>query len=342
MPERVVVAIDAMGGDAGPALTVPASVAALESLPTLELRLVGKPEDIEPRLPRASRALSERVTVVPASEVVDMDEPPADALRRKKDSSMRIALELVRSGAAGACVSAGNTGALMALSCFVVKTIQGIDRPAIISAIPSARGHTHMLDLGANSNCSARQLFQFAVMGSVVAEDVHGIAEPKVGLLNIGTEETKGNDTIRLAGQMLRRSTLNYVGFVEGHDIMSGRVDVVVTDGFTGNVSLKTMEGAVRMLFVTAREEIGRKLTHRLSALAAKPLIDSLGARLDPRRYNGATLVGLRGIVIKSHGGADEMAFGNAIRTAVLEAEKGVPSQIGRLLEQQRVEERVV
>jgi len=239
-------------------------------------------------------------------------------------------------------ISSGNTGALMATARYVLKTLPGIDRPAIISAIPARGGHTHMLDLGANSHCTPQQLAQFAVMGTVVAGDVHGLASPRVGLLNIGTEEIKGNETIRLSGQLLAKSELNYVGFVEGYDIMSGRVDVVVTDGFTGNIALKTMEGVARMLFETAREEIRASWINRLGALAARPLFRSIRNRVDPRRYNGASLVGLNGIVIKSHGGADTMAFGNAIRTALVEVRKGVPTQIGDLLKRQTILEQAV
>ena len=332
MSTPTVVAIDAMGGDAGPAMTVPAAVAALAAFPALRVRLVGSPEVIETRLAAAGASIGDRLEIVPASETVAMDEPPAEALRRKRDSSMRVALEDVKAGRAQACVSAGNTGALMALSRFVLKTLPGIDRPAIISAIPSVGGHTYMLDLGANSNCTPGQLLQFAVMGTVVAADLTGTRKPRVGLLNIGTEATKGNDTLREAGRLLEDSSLEYVGFVEGHDIVSGEVDVVVTDGFTGNVALKTMEGMARMLAETLRGEVEKSWLNRLSAAAARRLLRGLKIRLDPRRHNGASLVGLQGIVIKSHGGADELAFHNAIRTAVLEIEQGVPNQIGALL----------
>ena len=340
MSKPLVVAIDAMGGDSGPDLTVPACLELLRTLPDVSLILVGAADQIEPRLVGAS--VRDRVEVVAASQVVEMGEPPADALRKKKDSSMRVAINLVKEGRAAACVSAGNTGALMATSRFVLKTLPGIDRPAIISAIPAIGGHTHMLDLGANADCTPKQLVQFAVMGTVVASDIHNIESPKVGLLNIGTEEIKGSDSIKLAGKFLAQSQLNYIGFVEGSDIMSGRVDVVVTDGFTGNVALKTMEGMSRMLAATTRAEIKNSVLNRIAAVAGWPLIRSLKNKLDPRAYNGASLVGLRGIVIKSHGGADALAYGNAIRTAVVEIEKGVPTQIGELLEKQPEMEQVV
>lgn len=342
MRELPVIAIDAMGGDLGPQAIVPAVVDFLRSGDAAAISLVGRRADLEPLTRGLARDESDRLEIVDASQVVAMDEPAADALRKKKDSSMRVALNLVRDGNAQACISAGNTGALMATARYVLKTLPGIDRPAIISAIPARGGHTHMLDLGANAHCTAQQLVQFAVMGTVVAGDVHGLKSPRVGLLNIGTEEIKGNETIRLAGQLLAQSDLNYVGFVEGYDIMSGRVDVVVTDGFTGNIALKTMEGVARMLFDTAREQVRANWINRLGAVAAMPLFRSIRNRVDPRRYNGASLVGLNGIVIKSHGGADTVAFGNAIRTALVEVRKGVPTQIGDLLKRQTILEQAI
>ncbi|MEJ2515246.1 MAG: phosphate acyltransferase PlsX [Gammaproteobacteria bacterium] len=335
MSQRLTLAIDAMSGDRGPSVVVPAVVELLRDSADVELALVGHPGDIETHLATVPSGERSRIRVVPASEVVTMDEPPAEALRRKRDSSMRVAINLVKSGEARACVSAGNTGALMATARFVLKTLPGVDRPAILSAIPSADGHTHMLDLGANSSATARQLCEFAVMGAVVAHDVHGLAQPRVGLLNIGTEEIKGNDVLRQAHQWLRSSTLNYTGFVEGDQILSGDVDVVVTDGFTGNVALKTIEGVARTLAGIAREEFRRSPANRLMALVASPMLRRLAARVDPRRYNGATLVGLNGVVVKSHGGADSVAFANAVRTAMLEARKGVPTQISELLQAQ-------
>jgi glycerol-3-phosphate acyltransferase PlsX len=342
MSTPAVVAIDAMGGDAGPAATVPAAFAALADNPTLELRLVGREADLMPLVDRGDPGLRGRIELVPATEVIAMDDTPAEALRRKRDSSMRLALEDVKAGRAQACVSAGNTGALMAVSRFVLKTLPGVDRPAIISAIPSIGGHTYMLDLGANANCTPEQLLQFAVMGTVVAADLRGIERPSVGLLNIGTEAIKGNETLRQAGRLLERSDLNYIGFIEGHDIVSGRVDVVVTDGFTGNVALKTMEGMARMLAEAVRREVQRSWLNRLIGAAARHIYRGLRFRLDPRRHNGASLVGLQGIVIKSHGGADEVAFQNAIRTAVVEIDKGVPTHIGELLARQTDLEKAV
>ena len=335
MSKRLTIAIDAMGGDSAPAVPVRATLELLRREPGLEAILVGRAEQIGPLVEHRSASLRERVSIQPAAEVVSMDEPPAEALRRKRDSSMRVAINLVKEGRAAACVSAGNTGALMATAKFVLKTLPGVDRPAIISAIPALGGQTLMLDLGANSVCTARQLCEFAVMGEIVACDLHGIQRPRVGLLNIGTEDIKGSGTLRQAHQWLRASTLNYSGFVEGTDIMSGNVDLVVTDGFTGNVALKTIEGTARMLAQVTREEIKRSILSRVMALGAAPLFRSLAARVDPRRYNGASFVGLQGIVIKSHGGADETAFATAIQTAVLEAQQGVPTRIGRVMAEQ-------
>jgi glycerol-3-phosphate acyltransferase PlsX len=262
-----------------------------------------------------------------------MTDHPRDALRRRKDSSMRRALDMVKVRDAHACVSAGNTGALMAMAHFVLKMLPGVERPAIGSLIPSRGGHTYMLDLGANASCTPQQLVQFGVMGSILAADLQGVHErPRVGLLNIGEEEIKGNEIVRAAHNLLTASGLNYVGFVEGHDIFSDKVDVVVTDGFTGNVALKTMEGAARLIADTLREELTRNLARKLGALGARPALTALRTRLNPTRYNGATMVGLNGIVIKSHGGADAQGFQRAIEVAIQEARSAVPAKIAERL----------
>ncbi len=336
MSGAVSIAVDAMGGDRGAELIVPAVCGLLSSDSGIRVLLSGIPDVVQPLLEKHS-VPAERLEFVPATEVVAMDESPTEALRRKRDSSLRKSVDLVRDGRADAVVSAGNTGALMATARFVLKTLPGIQRPAIVSAIPAIGGHTHMLDLGASAGATPTQLVQFAVMGSVLAADIHQIRQPRVGLLNIGTEENKGNDVLREAGRLLKAGTLNYVGFVEGHDIMAGDVDVVVSDGFTGNVALKTMEGAVRMLLDTTREEVQRNWRTRLLGIFSRPLFRAMAQRLDPRVYNGATLVGLNGVVIKSHGAADSVAFQNAIRTAAIEARKGVPDQIVELLARQTV-----
>ena len=337
MHKPVSVALDAMSGDRGAEIVVPAAIAMLADDAQLRLILTGQPDVLTGMLGDALRRFGDRLAIEPAAQIVAMDEHPKDALRKKKDSSMRVALNLVRDGRAGACVSAGNTGALMATARFVLRTLPGIDRPAIISAVPSLGGHTHMLDLGANADCTPEQLFQFAVMGTIVAADIHGLKRPRVGLLNIGAEDIKGNDRIREAARLLTRSNLNYIGFVEGNDIFLGTVDVVVTDGFTGNVSLKTMEGLAQLITTHMRAELSRNWRNRLLAVLSMPMLKSVRSTLDTRRYNGASLVGLNGIVIKSHGGADVLAFRNAIRTAIVEIDKGVPRQISHLLDEQVV-----
>ncbi len=324
-----------MGGDHGPSVIVPAALAALQRDAGLRITLVGLKDPVRALLNGAAATLLERISVREATQVVTMDEKPQDALRKKKDSSMRVAIDLVKSGEADGCVSAGNTGALMATGRFVLKTIDGIDRPAIISRIRARHGHTHMLDLGANSECTAEHLFQFAVMGLVVAADMHGIARPRIGVLNIGEEETKGGSVVQEAARLLSASQLNYIGFVEGDDIFSGEVDVVVTDGFTGNVALKTMEGLANMLVGAVKTEYTRNPLRYLGAAASWPVLRSLRREFDPRTYNGASMVGLTGIVIKSHGSADTVSFANAIAVGLIEARKGVPTQIGNLLKAQ-------
>jgi glycerol-3-phosphate acyltransferase PlsX len=330
----VTIAVDAMGGDRGAEVCVPAGLAMLREHPEAHLILVGQREVIDRHLETAAD-LAARVSVQDARQVVAMDESPAEALRRKKDSSLRVAIDLVKAGQADACVSAGNTGALMATARFVLKTLPGIDRPAIMVPVPTMHGRTYMLDLGANADCTPEHLFQFAVMGSVVATDIENIEYPRIALLNIGEEEIKGNETVKQAATLLSASQLNYVGFIESDRIPDQKADVVVCDGFTGNVALKSMEGTARLVRHFLREEFSRGLYGRLAGLVAMPVLRSLAARLDPRRYNGASLVGLDGIVIKSHGGADEFAFGQALRTAVIEVSKQVPDQIRRLLEEQ-------
>jgi glycerol-3-phosphate acyltransferase PlsX len=330
MNAGLTIAVDAMSGDHGAGVAVPAALDVLAEMPDLRLIVVGRGEVLHPLLAKVDPA---RCRLVEASEVVGMDERPQDAVRRKKDSSMRVAVNLVKQGEAAACVSAGNTGALLATSRFVLGMVAGIDRPAIVSAVPAAHGHTVMLDLGANPECSADHLVQFAAMGSVIAADLHGVDRPRIGLLNIGEEDIKGTDELREAHQRLgAASAVNYRGFVEGDDIFSGDVDVVVTDGFSGNVALKTMEGVARFIASVLREEFTASPLRKAAALAAAPALKGLKSRLDPGVYNGATMVGLAGVVIKSHGGADRAAFASAVRVALVEARKGVPSQIVELI----------
>jgi len=323
-----------MSGDLGAEVAVRAAKACLERHVHLKLILVGD-EDVLGKLTKAIVGNEPRLIIQPATEVVGMSEAPADALRKKKDSSMRVAINLVKEGQAGACVSAGNTGALMATAKFVLKMLPGIDRPAIIAELPSIGGTVHMLDLGANTSCDAAQLFQFAVMGSIVTGDIRSLDRPRVALLNIGVEDTKGHDTIKEASAMLKASSLNYVGYIEGNQIFSGKADVVVTDGFTGNVALKTMEGTVGLASHYLKRAFTSSAFAKFQAILASPVLRSLRARMDSRNYNGASLVGLNGIVIKSHGSADSIAFQHAIETALVEVRNQVPEQIGRLLNQE-------
>lgn len=326
---HVAIAVDAMSGDFGPEAIVPAALSSLARHPHLSLVLAGDEPTLK-RVLKANRArVSSRLAIVHTTEVVGMDESPTKVLRNKKDSSMRVAVNIVRDGGAQACVSAGNTGALMATSRFVLKTLSGIDRPAIISPIPALQGQTLMLDLGANTECSPEQLFQFAVMGSVLADTVYNVDKPRVALLNIGEEEIKGNQNTRDADSLLAAEPeLNYVGYVEGDGIYVGEVDVVVCDGFCGNVALKTSEGLGKLIAQYLREEFTRNPLRRVVACLAWPVLRSFRQRVDPRHYNGASFVGLQGTVIKSHGNADPIAFESAIETAVLEAERGVPQRI--------------
>ncbi len=332
MTQPVTIALDAMSGDHGHPVVVPAARIALERHPELRIILVGDQSVLAAALHKAGLKLGDRVTIQHASQVVEMDELPSRALRGKKDSSMRVAIDLVKDGHAAAAVSAGNTGALMATARFVLKTLPGIDRPAIISAMPSANGHTHILDLGANTECTPEHLLQFAVMGSVLVNAVNGIEQPKVALLNIGEEEIKGNEQIKEAARLLSASKLNYVGFVEGDDIYLGDVDVVVCDGFVGNVALKASEGLAKLIGQFLKEEFSRNWLTKAAALSAMPVLKAFKDRADPRHYNGASFLGLNGIVIKSHGSADAISFASAIRVALIEVEKSVPSRIGHLL----------
>jgi len=332
--DESIISVDAMSGDLGAEVVVRAASTCLERHPQLKLILVGD-QDLLSGLVTRIVGDEPRLSIRAASEVVGMSEAPADALRKKKDSSMRVAIDLVKEGAAAACVSAGNTGALMATAKFVLKMLPGIDRPAILAELPSIGGTVHMLDLGANTSCSAEQLFQFAVMGSIVTGDIRSIERPRVALLNIGVEDTKGHETVKTAAAMLQASSLNYVGYIEGNEIFAGKTDVVVTDGFTGNVALKTMEGTVGLASHYLKSAFTRNWFAKLQAVLASPVLKSLAVRMDSRNYNGASLVGLNGIVIKSHGSADSVAFQHAIETALLEVKNQVPEQIGSLLKQE-------
>ena len=320
-----------MGGDKGIQVVVLASLDALAIHPRLNLILVGDETQINDELERHKRWASccDRLSVRHASQAVAMDELASVALRTKKDSSIRVAINLVKAGEVNACVSAGNTGALMATARFVLKTLPGIDRPAIVSELPSRHTKVRILDLGANVDSCAENLFQFAVMGSVLTQAIDNIAAPTVGLLNIGAEEIKGNDQVKRTNQLLAESDIiNYIGYVEGNDIYKGVVDVIVCDGFVGNIALKTSEGLAKAIMLYIKEGFEANILTRVVGLAAKPILKAITNRIDPARYNGASFVGLQGIVIKSHGAAGVKAFVYAISEAVREVEKNVPQLI--------------
>ena len=335
MDKSITIALDAMGGDHGPQVTVPAALHVLKEKQNKRLKiiLVGDKDVINGELTRLNAAPGERLTIQHASQVVEMNELPSQALRGKKDSSMRVAINLVKEGVASACVSAGNTGALMATSRFVLKMISGIDRPAIMVTLPTIIGHTHVLDMGANVDSTAESLFEFAVMASIAIQAVENKESPTIGLLNIGEEEIKGNERVKEAHRLMETSDLNYFGFVEGDDIYKGTSDIVVCDGFVGNVSLKTAEGVANLISHYMKQEFQKNILTKIAGLIALPVLKAFRKKIDPRHYNGASLLGLQGIVVKSHGGADKLAFACAIREAIVEVEKNVPQRIKAQLE---------
>ena len=338
MNDRVSVAIDAMSGDHGLDVTVPAAISAITEYNDLHLLLVGDSSLIEKKLSSLDIDTRQRLDCVHSTQIVEMHEPPTLALRSKKDSSMRVAVNLIRENRAQACVSAGNTGALTAISRYILRTLAGIDRPAIITALPTMKGHTYMLDLGANVDCKAEHLFQFSVMGAVLASAVDGLERPLIGLLNIGEETIKGNDQIKEADRRLRASKLNYIGYVEANRIYEDVADVVITDGFVGNVALKTAEGTAVFISHALKQAFKRNLMTKFSAILAQPTLKLISQTIDTRSYNGASLLGLQGVVIKSHGGADQLAFEKAIEVARVEAIKQVPQMIDKQLEELLVE----
>ncbi|MBA2648570.1 MAG: phosphate acyltransferase PlsX [Legionella sp.] len=323
--KTISLAIDAMGGDHGLSVVIPACVRAAKNNPNLKLLVVGAEDKVSAALKKHGVLTSKQFTVVNATEVVNMDELPSHALRNKKDSSMRVAINLVKEGHAQACVSAGNTGALMVIARFVLKTLPGIDRPAIVSEVPTIKGRTWVIDLGANVDSCAEHLFQFAVMGSALVQALQNKSKPKIALLNIGVEEIKGNDQVKRTAHMLSEcSLLNYIGYVEGDHFYTGEVDLLVCDGFVGNVALKASEGLAKLLISVLKDSFNKNWLTKLSGFIATPALKQLKLRLDPARYNGASLLGLNGIVVKSHGGATEEAFNYAIEEAVLEVKSNV------------------
>ena len=328
----ITLAVDAMGGDHGPSVTIPASINALSKYDQLHIILVGDKELIQTELQK-NKYTNTRLSIQHASEVVEMDESPQSALKNKKDSSMRVAINLIKEEKAQACISAGNTGALMATARYVLKMLPGIDRPAIASSLPNQKGTTYMLDLGANTDCTAENLLQFAVMGAMLVSSVTGKSKPSIGLLNIGSEDIKGNEVVKQAGELLRRSHLNFYGNVEGNDIFKGTTDVVVCDGFVGNVALKSAEGIAQLMGRFLTQEFKRNWITKSMAFVSLLVLNRFKKRLDPRRYNGASFLGLKGIVIKSHGGADSYSFFYAIRTAIEESKNNVLENIQKQLE---------
>ncbi len=329
----VTIAIDAMGGDHGTHVTIPAAVRYLKQHPNDTIILIGLPNAIEAELRTVKMTIGPRLRIQAASEVVGMDESPQLVLRSKKDSSMRVAINLVKNDEASACVSAGNTGALMATARYVLKMLPGIDRPAIASFLPTYKGQVCMLDLGANVDCNAENLLQFALMGTALVYAIEHKNNPTVGLLNIGSEDIKGNEIVKQASELLRQSDLNFYGNIEGNDIFKGVTDIVVCDGFVGNVALKTTEGLAQMLGGFLREEFNRNMFTQLAGLLATPVLKAFKRRVDPRRYNGASLLGLKGIVLKSHGSADAFAFFCAIERAAEEARGGMLHHISEHIE---------
>jgi glycerol-3-phosphate acyltransferase PlsX len=335
MTTDLTLALDAMGGDHGPHVTVPAAVQALKSHISLKMIFVGDKTEIQQHLQDLSKSVLSRIQIIHTTEVVAMCDRPVFALRSRKNSSMRLALELVRDGKAQACVSAGNTGALMAMAKVLLKTLPGVDRPALVSCLPSMTGKpVYLLDLGANVSCDSETLFQFAVMGSVLFEAVHKKSRPKLALLNVGVEEVKGNDQVQQAAQLLRHTDqVNYTGFIEGDEIYTGNVDVIVCDGFVGNITLKTSEGIAKLLVTELKRGLNQGLFVRFLSKLIAPRIQTVLSKMNPDHYNGASLIGLRGIVVKSHGNADEVAYLQAINLAVTEAKRRLPEMIKDRLE---------
>lgn len=329
--DKVTLAVDTMSGDQGPAVCVAATQAAVAENPSVSAILVGRAATLEKLL----GAPHPRIRIEDAPDVVTMDERPAHALRQKKASSMAVALRLVRDGEADACVSAGNTGALMMLGRSILKTYPGIERPAIVKLIPSLHSRCYVLDLGANVDTSAEHLFQFALLGSLMAAAVDGKSSPRVALLNVGEEEVKGSEQVRLAAHMLAEcEALNYIGYVEGNDLFHDVADVVVCDGFVGNIALKTGEGVAQLVMEVIEQSFRRTLWGRLLGMLARPVLESLLRQIDPRRLNGASLLGLQGVVVKSHGNAGERAFRAALRQAAAEVRMRVPQKINARLDE--------
>jgi glycerol-3-phosphate acyltransferase PlsX len=325
LSDFITLSLDVMSGDKDPEASINAALNLLELREDVKIFLVGNKEIIEKQ---TSGKIGNRLQILHADEVVQMSDPPVVVLRKKKQSSMRRAVDLVKDGASQACVSSGNTGALMAISKYVLKTIPTIDRPALMTSIPTIKGSTYVLDLGANSNCTPEQLYQFALMGDVVAREIRGIDQPRIGLLNMGEEAGKGNQVIKEAANLMNSSSINFIGYIEGNSIAEGKADVVVTDGFTGNIALKTVEGSVRLVFKFVEDAFNANAYNKFSSMVSKPALDLAKDKIDPRRYNGALLLGLNGVVVKSHGDSDAFGVHHALITAIEEVQSEIVSKL--------------
>ena len=326
------IAVDAMGGDGGPKIIMPSIKDFILENEDISVKIYGDENILSSYLKIFNDDTISRIEIIHSDEKVLSTDSPSHALRHKKKSSMSMAIQSVKDGKTQACISAGNTGALMAISRFILGTLDGIDRPAIESMLPSLSGHTHVLDLGANVDCKAEHLYQFAVMGSVLSMILDEKDNPKVGLLNVGEETIKGNPQVKNAHNLLKSSKLNYVGFVEGDDIFCGNIDVIVCDGFVGNIALKTSEGIAKFISSTLKDEFKKNVFTKIAGISSTKVLNSFKKVVDPRRYNGASLLGLKGIIIKSHGGADSFAFSNSLNIALKEVKKDVPTCIDKKL----------
>ncbi len=334
MQQKITIALDMMSGDHGVSSSVPAALESLDKFNDIFLILIGDQNQINSLLTdKIQKQEGIRYKIVHTDEYITMEDEIIAAIRTKKKSSMRLGINAVKDKVADACVSAGNTGALMGLSKIILKTIPGIDRPAICGSLPTKTGQFHMLDLGANVECDAEHLYQFSIMGSALVQSLELNNKPVIGLMNIGSEEFKGNETIKSAGKLMHRSNLNYAGFVEGDDIFSGKFDVIVTDGFAGNIALKSIEGVAKVISHFIKTEFTKNIFTKLSALISSPVMKSVKKKVDPRKYNGASLLGLQGIVVKSHGGADSYAFTQAIDTAYYEVKNELLDKIESLIQ---------
>jgi len=334
MTKETIIAVDAMGGDGGPKIIMPSLREFISENKNTRIKVFGDKDILSEHSRNFEEHIADQIEIIHTKEKVLSDDSPSHALRHKKNSSMRMAIQAVKDNEANACVSAGNTGALMAISRFILGTLEGIDRPAIESMLPSLNGHTHVLDLGANVDCKAEHLYQFAVMGSVLSMILDDKVNPSVGLLNVGQEVIKGNIQVKEAHDLLKSSTLNYVGFVEGDDIFCGNIDVIVCDGFIGNIALKTSEGIARFISSTLKDEFKKNVFTKIAGISSTKVLNSFKKVVDPRRYNGASLIGLKGIIIKSHGGADSFAFNNSLKIALKEVNKDVPTCINKKLKE--------